>query len=54
VFTARYGLGSLTKAVFASSLKGEKFSYFITLAKTKSKLPEDDAEAPKHIGAFVI
>jgi hypothetical protein len=26
----------------------------VTLANTISKLPEDDAEAPKHAGAFVI
>ena len=27
---------------------------FITLANAISKLPEDCAEAPKHVGAFVI
>jgi hypothetical protein len=26
----------------------------ITLANAISKLPEDGAEAPKHVGAFVI
>jgi len=27
---------------------------FLTLADTMSKLPEDGAEAPKHVGTFVI
>jgi hypothetical protein len=28
--------------------------YSITVANTISKLPEDRAEAPKHVGTFVI
>ena len=30
------------------------FKNFITLANAISKLPEDGAETPKHIGAFVM
>jgi len=32
----------------------QQFEYFITLANTISKLPEDGAKALKHVGAFVI
>jgi len=30
------------------------FNNFITLTNTISKLPEDGAEAAKHVGAFVM
>jgi len=30
------------------------FNNFITLAKAISKLPEDGAEAPEYLGAFVM
>jgi len=30
------------------------FNNFITLKNAITKLPEDDAEAPKYVGAFVI
>jgi hypothetical protein len=30
------------------------YNIFLTLANAKSKLPEDSAEALKHVGAFVI
>ena len=40
------GRGDLTRR-----LNGK---YLITLANATPKLPEDGAEAPKHVGPFVI